>query len=337
MSLYARVSRQIFEIFSDFSPSVEGLSLDEAFLALTGTRRLLGTPREVGERIRARVRRETELAVSVGIGPVKMVAKIASDLAKPDGLLEVPAEEVSQFLAPLPVRRIWGVGPVAAERLLQAGIETIGDLARADAKRLEETLGDWGLEVAQLARGHDLREVEPYHEAVSYSEENTFERDVSDRQTLEATVLTHAENVARRLRRDEVEARTIVLKWRSARRRSSGPRGYPLHTRRATIAEPTDDGQVIYREACALLESKGPSEPVRLIGVGVTNLSSPGRGQLSLFGPAPDKQLRRRLNRALDEIADRFGTRAVVRADQGDAERAGLSLQIKRGEREADE
>ena len=167
--------------------------------------------------------------------------------------------------------------------------------------------------------------------------ENTFERDVSDRETLEATVLAYAENVARRLRRGEVEAGTVVLKWRSAQRRSSGPRGYLLHTRRVTLPEPTDDGQVIYREAPALLHPTGPSEPVRLIGVGVTNLSSPSRGQLPLFGPPPDKQLRRRLNNALDEIADRFGTRAVLRGSQRDAERAGLSLQIKRGEREVDE
>lgn len=337
MPLYARVSRQVFEIFREFSPCVEGLSLDEAFLDLTGTRRLMGTPHEVGERIRARVRQETQLAVSVGIAPVKMVAKIASALAKPDGLLEVPAEGVQQFLAPLPVRCIWGVGPVAERRLLQAGFETIGDVARADSQRLRETLGDWGLEVAQLARGQDLREVEPYREAVSYSEENTFERDVSDPNTLEATVLAHAENVARRLRRDGLEARTVVLKWRSARRRSPGPRGYPLHTRRATLPEPTDDGQVIHRAARALLHRAGPAEPVRLIGVGVTNVASPNRGQLLLFEPPPDKKRRQRLNRALDKIADRFGTRAVLRGSQGDTERAGLSLQIKRGEREIDE
>jgi DNA polymerase-4 len=336
MPLYVRVSRQVFEIFGDFSPSVEGLSLDEAFLDLTGTRRLLGAPREVGERLRARVRRETELAVSVGIAPVKMVAKIASARAKPDGLLEVPADGVSEFLAPLPVRCIWGVGPVTEARLLQAGFATLGDLARADADRLVTALGDWGLEVAQLARGRDLREVEPCREAISYSEENTFERDVSDRATLEATLLAHAESVARRLRRDQLEARTVVLKWRLARRRHAGPRGYPLQTRRVSLPEPTDDGQVIAREARGLLEHSGPGEPVRLIGVGVTNLSNQSQGQLSLFPPPPHKQQRRQLNRALDEISDRFGPHAVVRGTEGDVERAGLSLQIKRGEREPD-
>jgi len=334
MPLYARISRQVFEVFDEFSPSVEGLSLDEAFLDLTGSERLLGSPREVGERLRARVRRETGLAVSVGIAPVKMVAKIASARAKPDGLLEVPPEEVREFLAPLPVRCIWGVGPVAEERLHRAGFETLSDLAGASSERLEAALGDWGLEIAQLARGRDLRDVEPYREAVSYSEENTFERDVSDRETLEATILAHAESVGRRLRRDRLEARTVVLKWRLARRRHAGPRGYPLQTRRVTLAEPTDDGLVIAREARNLLERSGPGEPVRLIGVGATGLSSPGRGQLPLFGPPPQKRRRRRLNRALDEIAERFGNRAVVRGSQGDAERAGLSLQIKRGERD---
>lgn len=338
MPLYARTSRRVFEIFGEFSPFVEGLSLDEAFLDLTGGERLLGPPLEVGQRLRTRVRRETGLAVSVGIAPVKMVAKIASARAKPDGLLEVPADKVREFLGPLPVRCVWGVGPVAEKRLRRAGFETLSDLAAADPKRLAATLGDWGLEVAQLARGLDLREVEPYHEAVSYSEENTFERDVSDRETLEATILVHAENVARRLRRDELEARTVVLKWRLAQRRRAGPRGYPLQTRRRTLSEPTDDGLVIGREARGLLERSGPGAPIRLIGVGVTNLSSPGRGQQLLFDPPlqrqRQRQRRRRLNRALDQIAERFGPRALVRGARGEAERAGLSLQVKRGEHE---
>ena len=150
MRRYGAESRRIFAIFRRFTPLVEGLSLDEAFLDLSGTERLLGPPAEVGKRLRAEVRAETGLAVSVGIAPVKMVAKIASDAAKPDGLLEIPARQVREFLEPLPVGRIWGVGPVAQARLAAAGFRTVGDLARADAARLEAALGPWGLGVAAL-------------------------------------------------------------------------------------------------------------------------------------------------------------------------------------------
>ena len=331
MGVYTRESKRVFEIFRGFSPSVEGLSLDEAFLDLTGSERLMGPPREVGERLRARVREKLDLPISVGIGPIKMVAKIASGQAKPDGLLEVKPDEVHAFLDPLPVRAIWGVGAVVEQKLVAAGFHTLGDLARADDRRLREQLGDWGLDVARLARGRDVRDVEPYRDAISYSEENTFSADVSDRGVLESTILTHSLSVARRLRRDQVQARTVVFKWKEARRVAPGPRGYPLHTRRITLTAPTDDGDRIAREACGLLSRAALSEPVRLIGVGVTNVIGERPFQLSLFD-GPDKEKRRHLNRALDEIADRFGNTAVRRASQGPAERAALTTQIKRGE-----
>jgi DNA polymerase-4 len=332
MGRYTRESKRVFEIFRDFSPSVEGLSLDEAFLDLTGSERLMGPAREVGERLRARVRSDLDLPISVGIGPVKMVAKIASGAAKPDGLCEVRPGEVRAFLDPLPVRAIWGVGAIGEQRLQAAGFLTLGDLARPEAhSRLEQRFGDWGLQIARLARGLDVREIEPYREAVSYSEENTFARDVSDHELLESTILTHAESVARRLRRDGVCARTVVLKWKEARRVAPGPRGYPLHTRRVTLADPTDDGDRIAREARGLLSRAALSEPVRLIGVGCTNVTPERSAQLSLFA-TPKKEKRRLLNRALDEIADRFGGSALRRASQGKAERAALTTQIKRGE-----
>jgi DNA polymerase-4 len=331
MRRYSAESKRIFAIFRRFTPLVEGLSLDEAFLDLSGTERLLGPPAEVGRRLRAEVRAETGLAVSVGIAPIKMVAKIASDAAKPDGLLEIPAEQVGEFLEPLPVGRIWGVGPVAQARLAAAGFRSVGDLARAEAAQLEEALGPWGLGVARLARGEDLSEVEPYREPVSLSEENTFGSDVADRALLESTVRVHADAVARRLRRSSLRARTVVLKLKLARRRSSGPRGYPLLTRRATLPEATDDGDVIARAACELLGRAQLREPVRLLGVAVTKLQGEADDQLSLF-PPPESQARRaRLNRALDEISRRFGSDAVLRGGLEPAERAGLSFQIKRG------
>jgi len=332
MTRYVRESKRIFAIFRDFTPSVEGVSIDEGFLDLTGTRRLLGAPDEVGERLRARVREEIGLVVSVGIAPVKMVAKIASALAKPDGLLEVRRDEVRDFLAPLSVRRIWGVGPVAERRLALAGFECVGDLAKAPSKRLRELLGDWGVEIARLSRGEDVREVEPYRDAVSYSEENTFSCDIADRETLEATILAHSESVARRLRRDGLRARTVVLKWRPGRRRAPGPRGYALLTRRVTLTHPTDDGGAIAREARRLLDRGAMDEPVRLIGVGVTNVVNQQGAQLDLFEPPATVARAGKLNRALDQIRDRFGNEAVVRASQGSVERAGLTHQIKRGE-----
>jgi len=225
MARYSAESRRIFAIFRDFTPELEGLSLDEAFLDLTGSERLMGPARAVAERIRARVRTEVGLAVSIGIAPIKMVAKMASVDAKPDGLLEIEPDGVRAFLEPLPVRRLWGVGAVAEQRLIRAGFERIGDLAREPEARLRAALGDWGIAIARLARGEDLRDVEPYREARSYSEENTFAEDVSDRGRLEATILTHAESVARRLRRDEIRARTVVLKLKLAGRRASAPWG----------------------------------------------------------------------------------------------------------------
>jgi DNA polymerase-4 len=332
MRKYARESKRIFEVFARYTPAVEGLSLDEAFLDLTGSERLLGPPAEVGARLRAEVRAETGLAVSVGIAPVKLVAKIASDLAKPDGLLEVRADEVRAFLAPLPVGRLWGVGAVAEARLRAAGFATIGGLAAADPARLRAALGDHAVGIARLARGEDLREVEPWREPVSYSEENTFERDVSDPARLAATAREHAEAVARRLRRDGLAARTVVLKLKLGRRVAPGPRGYPLVTRRTTLREPSDDGAALADAARSLLARAAPGEPVRLLGVGATGLVRAEAGQLPLFAASEARGRRRRLNRALDEIARRFGAEAVQRADAHAPERAGLSLQIKRGE-----
>jgi DNA polymerase-4 len=332
MAKYARESERIFAIFERFTPAVEGLSLDEAFLDLTGTERLLGPAAAVGERLRREVRAEMGLAVSVGIAPVKMVAKIASDVAKPDGLREVRAGEVREFLEPLPIGRLWGVGPVAEARLLRLGLRTIGDLARCDAKRVQAWLGEWGERMARLARGEDVRDVEPYRDAVSMSEENTFAGDVSDRSVLDAAILAHADSVARRLRKSGERGRTVVLKLKLARRVAAGPRGYPLLTRRATLAEPTDDGDVIAREARSLLRSSGVAEPVRLLGVGVTKLEPANPEQLALGEAGTARARRASLNRALDALAERFGKDAVHRAEQADVSRAGLSDQRKRGE-----
>ena len=335
MPLYNRESRRVFEIFKEFSPLVERLSLDEAFIDLTGTERLLGDPATAGENLRRRIHSELGLPVSVGIGPIKMVAKIASQVAKPDGLKWVKGCDVRSFLDPLPVSRIWGVGPVSAERLEAAGFYTLGDLARTSDTVLRGQLGDWGVEVAQLARGEDIRDVEPYRDAVSYGEEHTFAEDIADHTLLESMIRTHAESVARRLRRDGIRARTVVLKWKEGRRTAPGPRGYPLRSRRVTLPDPVDDGQAIAMAACGLLQRSGPTVPIRLIGVGCTNLEVATVSQVQLFSEG-STQRRKDLNQAIDRIEDRYGHGTLTRAGQKIVRRAGLSMQVKRGEKDQD-
>ncbi len=331
MAKYRRESRRVFEIFRRYSPLVEGLSLDEAFLDLTGTERLLGDAVSAAERLRAEVRSTTGLTLSVGIAPVKMVAKVASDLAKPDGLRAVSAGEVGAFLAPLPVGRIWGVGAVGRARLDALGIATIGDLAATPDATLRRALGAFGVGLARLARGEDAREVEPYHEAKSYGEENTFERDVLDRAALAEPVRAHAEAVARRLRRDRVVGRGVTVKLKLAR--SLGGGRYPLLTRALMLRHPTDDGDAIARAALALLARVDPWEPIRLVGVAVTKLEPSDESQLALELRGPTDQRRSRLNAAVDAIHARFGDQKLRRGT-ADVRRAGLSVGIKRGERE---
>jgi DNA polymerase-4 len=330
MARYARESRRVFEIFRRAAPVVEGLSLDEAFLDLSGTERLLGPARGVAARLREAVRAELSLTVSVGIAPIKLAARIASDLAKPDGLLEVAPAELRGFLDPLPVGRLFGIGPVAEARCHRAGIHTIGELARLSTARLAELFGPGGAALSRLARGDDGRTVVPERDAVSYSEENTFAADVSAPAVLEGALIAHAEAVARRLRRDGLTARVVAVKLKLARRTRAGPRGYPLLTRRVTLGESTDDGTTLGRAALRLLHGAALTEPVRLIGLVATRLG-PAPAQLALFAPPEDATRRKRLYGALDQIADRFGDGAVVRG--GPQERAGLTTREKRGVR----
>jgi DNA polymerase-4 len=336
MAKYVRESRRIREVFESFSPDVEPLSLDEAFIDLTDCMRALGgTPREIAQRLKDRVREETGLAVSIGIAPVKMVAKIASDLSKPDGLLEVAPDGVAAFLAPLPVGRLWGVGPVTEASLLALGIRTIGDLAaldlfelvrsRAPSTAMAATLS----RLQQLARGEDERAVEADREALSYGEENTFSHDVSDVAVLRDAIVQHAEAVARRLRRDGVAGDVVRLKVKSTERLER-PGKYRLLTRQTTLREATSDGAQISRAALSLLEQGDLPLPLRLVGVAVAGIRGSAASigeQMALFEPPR----RRELNRALDAIVGRYGTGAIRRG-AGGAEKASPTLGVKRGE-----
>lgn len=300
---YCRVSGQIMAILSEYSPLLEPLSVDEAFLDVTGTERLLGPLLEVARTIKARIRREVDLAASAGVAPNKFLAKLASDLGKPDGLVEVKHGEEAAFLRDLPVERLWGVGRVTAATLRSMGIETIGQLARVPLHVLERRFGKIGGRLHELARGRDDRPVEPWSPPKSVGAEETFPADHRDLERLELTLRAQADRVARELREAESLGRTVTLKLRFG--------DFRTLTRRLT-GEPTADGLEIYRRARRLLEEVPLADPVRLIGLSVSGLASSGSSQLALF---PDPEARRtRLARAVDALARRFGDHALVAA-----------------------
>jgi DNA polymerase-4 len=283
MARYSAVSEQVHEIFAEFTPEIEPLALDEAFLDVTDSVGLFGDPLSLAGALKQRVREELDLAISVGLAPSKLVAKIACTLGKPDGLLVVPQDAVRWLLDPLPVRRIWGVGPVLGETLEGLGIRTFRDLAEYDVEALGRLLGPriaW--ELTRRARGEDDRAVVSDRAPKSYGEENTFEHDIADRPTIGAVLTAHAEAVARRLRRDGYRGRTITLKIKLGRRQGARPsrlvRGYeepvyPIVTRRKTLVSPTDEGGLIRSVALSLWDAAGVVEPVRLLGVSVSGLS----------------------------------------------------------------
>ena len=328
MSRYGEVSRMVREVFDSFSPIVEPLSLDEAFLDLTGTERLMGSPIEVGRSLRRRVLERTGLVVSVGIAPVKMAAKILSDMSKPDGLLLIGPDQLREFLAPLPVERLWGVGRVTLERMHRVGIRTIGDLAARDVAELRGTFGSFGPHLYELAHGRDPREVVGDWQRKSYGEENTFEHDLAlDSLDLKRILIAHSEAIGRRLRADQVRARTITLKLKIARPLGRGR--YPLVTRSFSVESATDDTSVIARCAIALLERVKPREKIRLAGVQAHNLERVDASQLGLFDGWQEQAAKsQRLNQALDRVAKRFGDAAVTRG-MVQAERAAPSRRIK--------
>ncbi len=315
---YAEVSEQVFEVFHSFTPEVQGLSLDEAFLDVTRSVTLLGSPVVQARAIKDKVRARTQLTCSVGLAEVMFAAKIASDLCKPDGLLEVPRGQVRDFLAPLPVTRLWGVGPKMEVTLARLGLRKIADVARADAAWLTRELGSNGSWLHDLANGLDPRSVEPDQEAKSVGAEETFEDDLLG-EDLHPFLHGQALRVAARLRRVGTKARTVHLKIKYA--------DFQIATRQETLSAPTDDGAELYRAVLRLLTKIDAGRPVRLTGVHAGTLQAerelePGQ-QLGLFeqaaAPEPGNlsrtQKQARLNRSLDAIAERFGKDAVTHGD----------------------
>jgi len=313
---YSELSHQVFGIYRRYTPLVEPLSLDEAFLDVTASRALHGEGRDVARTIKAAVREECGLAVSAGIAEVKLAAKIATDLGKPDGLVEVPRGGVAAFLAPLPVARLWGVGEVTEEALRKVGVATIGDLARTPDAALAAVIGaNHARDLRALAQGEDPREVVPDEASKSIGAEDTFGEDLTDVPALERELLSQATRVGRRLREAGVAGHVVTLKVKFA--------DFTLVTRRTTLERPTDDDRAIYGAARALLARVDLARAIRLTGISVSGFAGKReRGQLDLFGgAAPDaaaageEDKRRALNAAVDRLADRFGEGAVLPAD----------------------
>ena len=308
MGLYVEVSRRIRKVLDDFTPLVEPLSIDEAFLDLTGVVADLGGGAGAARRLKDRIRADHGLTASVGVAPTKFLAKLASDLEKPDGLVVFPMEDVPGRLWPLPVERLWGVGPKSAARLHALGLRTIRDLVEAGEDRLMETLGGgFSRHLVSLARGEDPRAVLPDREPKSISEERTFAVDLRDRQRIETELLERSEGVARELRREGLTGRTVHLKVRTG--------DFVTRTRALTLPAPTCLTEEIYAAACDLFRSRIRlgGQGVRLLGVGVTSLVPPGAGQLDLFA---DEAFERsaRVARASDALTEKYGASVVTRA-----------------------
>ncbi|MBV8952293.1 MAG: DNA polymerase IV [Actinobacteria bacterium] len=306
---YAAASRQVMGILRDVTPLVEPLALDEAFLDVGGARRLEGDAAKIGASIRRRVRDETGLVASVGVATTKLVAKLASDLAKPDGMLVVEPGHELGLLHPLPVERLWGVGPATRSRLARFGVVTVGDLAATPEETLVRALGAAsGSQLHALAWNRDDRRVEPNQETKSIGHEETFPSDVNDRATLERELLRMGDRVAARLRAAARVGRTVVLKARYG--------DFRTVTRSRTLTTPTDLAAVISRTAIDLLRGLDVGDGLRLLGVSVqqlgTAVAQSAQQQLSFEDAHSTAPLpRRELEHAVDRVRARFGDDAV--------------------------
>ena len=300
-ALYAAVSAEIFAIFRRYSPLVEPLSIDEAFLDVTGMELLTPSPRDYAEKLKTEILQKTALVASVGIAPNKFLAKLASDLEKPDGLVEIRAEEAAALLAPLSVRRLWGVGKRTEEKLAALGLKTIGDMQRADEKRLARAVGIRAAHALKaLSFGRDDRSVEPDREAKSIGKEVTFERDLESPEEAERALLALAEKVGWRLRLAGVSARTIQLKLRRA--------DFTTFTRSRTLFEATAHDEPIFQTVRDLFRELGVKSGIRLLGVTGENFEP--SAMPSLFRD----EKKERLYGAIDALKKRFGENIITKA-----------------------
>jgi DNA polymerase IV len=305
MARYQEVSQQVFAIFHEFTPLVEGLSLDEAFLDVTASQQLLGGAESIGSEIRRRIVAQTGLTASVGIAPNKLLAKIASDLKKPDGMCRIGADNVHAILDGLPIEKLFGVGPKTLGLVHAAGIRSFGDLRAASDDVLWRTFGKHGKTMRTLACGLDDRPVEPNREEKSISAEETYATDIRGAPALEAQLLQLADRAASRLRAHDLAAGTVCVKIRRA--------DFTTYSRQRALEPPTQDRRMVAAAAVALLGqwlATQPNAAVRLLGVGVSDLQVPR--QPDLFAGIPARSSR--LDTAIDGIRDRFGPGMLTRA-----------------------
>jgi len=306
MSRYQEISKQIFEIYHHFTPLVEPLSIDEAFLDVTGSIRLFGQSENIAKKIKQIILIETGLTVSAGVASSKFVAKIASDIDKPDGLTVVPPNGVRGFLDPLPIKKMWGVGKVTQLALSLLNIHTFRDLRKTPVKVLEKKFGKHGVRIHLLAMGVDERDVIPEHDVKSIGHEQTFLQDIISLDAAQKELLTLADKVARRMRHKSLTGKTITLKVKYF--------DFVQITRSTTLPKSINDGLEIYSTACRLLEkTEVTKKPIRLLGISLSQLSFLGTGiQLSLFDQDQSSQKRQRLNTVLDSLYERFGDESVL-------------------------
>jgi len=307
--VYAAYSKKIMGILGDFSPIIEQISVDEAFLDMTGTQALFGPPEQAGQRLKQAIRKQTGLTGSVGIAPNKFLAKLASDVKKPDGLFHIPEIGIQDFLDPLPVERLWGVGKRTVPELHRHGLYTIGQVRQSSLSELEAAFGArFAAHIQSLSRGEDDRDLESEWREKSISHETTFERDVDQVDELESGLLDLADRVARRARHEDLGGKTVSFVWRDP--------DFSRHSRSCTLGEPTMNSEVIYSQALRLFRSTlparlNPGRRFRLIGIRLSHFEAAGE-QLSLFAPAEGKQ--GHLDKAMDAVRARFGHQAISRA-----------------------
>ncbi|MBT3201545.1 MAG: DNA polymerase IV [Phycisphaerales bacterium] len=303
---YGEVSEQIFEVMGQFTPLIERLSVDEAFLDVSGCERLLGPAAKVAGDIKTRIKSQTGLTVSVGVAPNKFLAKLASDLEKPDGLTIITPENVHDVLDPLGIRKLWGVGPAAEKQFARLNIRTIGQLRHASPDMIRARLGEGGEHFQRLSAGIDDRPVIPDTEAKSIGQEQTFRTDIDDLDALAGVLLDQTQQIAMRMRRSGFKARTITLKIRYG--------DFTTLTRSATTDEPTDVTELLWRQAKGLLNKWAETQyhPLRLLGVTLSQFTGQAGVQGSLFAD-PSREKQHRIDQAVDKIANRFGTSAINR------------------------
>jgi len=306
MERYAEISKQIQEIFLSYTPDVEPLSLDEAFLDITGSISLFGSPEKIGKDIKNRIKQELGLTASVGIAPNKFLAKLASDLQKPDGFVIITEENKQKILDPLNVSKIWGIGKITSKALQDRGINTIEKLRNTPVIILKNILGNQAEDILLLAQGIDNRQVEPDRDAKSISAEETFPEDIIDKDILLNILHNQVEEVAQRLRAEKVEGKTITLKLRY--------KDFKTITRSHSFDSPTNTTFVLWEEAKNVFEKwySSNSTKIRLLGFGVSGLVNEGSIHWSLFSD-PNEKKQKNLDSIYDKIKNKYGDDSLKR------------------------